>query len=152
MIILHFAQKYFNQAIEDLNRLCSHDQIIDKSLLKTLNMYNFSKLKPFIGQGVQALDDKYEEILQTKEENVKYFRMSFFTNEILKLIKEAKDLGISLASFEKKKSIQSRLNTLDNEFPEMSSDPNRADLVAALSKIKTLRPEPSKVFKKKFKK
>ena len=71
---------------------------------------------------------------------------------ILKLLKEAKDLGISLASFEKKKSIQSRLNTLDNEFPEMSSDPNRADLVAALSKIKTLRPEPSKVFKKKFKK
>lgn len=151
-LLMHFAQKYFNQAIEDLNKLCSPDQVIDKSLLKTLNMYNFSKLKPFIGQGVQALDDKYEEILQTKEENVKYFRTTFFQTEILKLLKEAKDLGNSLASFEKKKSIQSRLNTLDNEFPEMSSDPNRADLVTALSKIKTLKPEPSKVFKNKFKK
>ena len=98
------------------------------------------------------VDDKYEEILQTKEENVKYFRTTFFQSEALKLIKEARDLGNSMVSFEKKKSIQSRLNTLNNEFPEMSSDPNRADLIAALSKIKTLKPEPSKVFKNKFKK
>ena len=151
-LLLQFAQKYFNKAIEDLNKLCLEDQVIDKSLLKTLNMYNFSKLKPFIGQGIQVLDDKYEEILLTKEENVKYFRTSYFQSEVLKLLKDAKGLENVLVSFEQKKSIQSRLNTLDNEFPEMSTDPNRAELVAVLGKIKTTRPKSAQSFKNKFKK
>ena len=151
-LLLQFAQKYFNKAIEDLNKLCLEDQVIDKSLLKTLNMYNFSKLKPFIGQGIHVLDDKYEEILLTKEENVKYFRTSYFQSEVLKLLKDAKGLENVLVSFEQKKSIQSRLNTLDNEFPEMSTDPNRAELVAVLGKIKTTRPKSAQSFKNKFKK
>lgn len=149
-LLLQFAQKYFNMAIEDLNKL--KDQVIDKSLLKTLNMYNFSKLKPFIGQGIQVLDDKYEEILLTKEENVKYFRTSYFQSEVLKLLKDAKGLENVLVSFEQKKSIQSRLNTLDNEFPEMNTDPNRAELVAELGRIKTTRSKSAKSFKNKFKK
>ena len=115
-------------------------------------MYNFSKLKPFIGQGIQVLDDKYEEILLTKEENVKYFRTSYFQSEVLKLLKDAKGLENVLVSFEQKKSIQSRLNTLDNEFPEMNTDPNRAELVAELGRIKTTRSKSAKSFKNKFKK
>ncbi len=150
-LLLQFAQKYFNKAIEDLNKLCSECQVIDKSLLKTLNMYNFSKLKPFLGQGIQVLDDKYEEILLAKEENVKSFRTFYFQAEILKLLKEAKGLEYALVSFEQKKSIQSRLNTLDDEFPEMNTDPNRAELVLVLGKIKTPNPKPAKSFKNKFK-
>ena len=88
----------------------------------------------------------------TKEENIKYFRMSYFQSEVLKLLKDAKGLENVLVSFEQKKSIQSRLNTLDNEFPEMSTDPNRAELVAVLGKIKTTRPKSAQSFKNKFKK
>lgn len=150
-LLLQFAQKYFNKAIDDLNKLCSEYQEIDKSLLRTLNMYNFSKLKPFLGQGIQTLDDKYEEILLTKEENVKYFRTSYFHTEVLKLLQEAKGLGNALVSFEQKKSVQNKLNTLDNEFPEMNTDPNRTELIAVLSNIKTLKPKTAKSFKNKFK-
>lgn len=143
-LLLQFAEKYFNKAIEDLNKLCSEYQVIDKSLLKTINMYKFGKLKPFLRKGIQILDDKYDEILRKKEENIKYFRTSFFQAEIIKLLKETRGLGNAFVTFEQKKSIQSRLNTLDNEFPEMNSDPNRIDLLDALAKIRTMKSTPKK--------
>ncbi|MBR3871832.1 MAG: hypothetical protein IKJ22_03760 [Paludibacteraceae bacterium] len=151
-LLLIFAEKYFNVAKEDINKLCSQDKIIDKSFLKTLNMYNFSKLKPFIGQGIQLLDDKYEDIMLTKQENIKNSRIYYYKTEISKLLDDAKNIGNMSVSFEQKKSIQSRLNILDNEFPEMKTNQNRAELLEIISKIKTIGPKPIKSYKKIYKK
>jgi hypothetical protein len=149
-LLSQFAIKYFNNAIEELNRF--KDKTIDKSLLKTLNMYNFSKLKPFIGRGIQVLDEKYEELMLTKEENLKSLRLFYFQAEVVKLLNEAKALGNNLVSFERKKSIQSRLNTLDKEFPEMNIEKSRKELVTLLSKIQTIGQNTTKYSKNKFRK
>ncbi|MBQ9752799.1 MAG: hypothetical protein IJV81_08255 [Paludibacteraceae bacterium] len=153
-LLKHFAQKYFNQTIEEFNQICNPSQPVDRAFLKVLNLYSFSKLKPFLGHGIMGLDDKYDEIIESKEEHLKYFRDQFYQSEIQKLHEDAEKLDNSLASYDKKKSIQSRLNVLDNEFPEKSSHQSRLDVIAMLSKMRTIKPETfktNKFNKKKYK-
>ena len=145
---------YFNQTIEEFNQICNPSQPVDRAFLKVLNLYSFSKLKPFLGHGIMGLDDKYDEIIESKEEHLKYFRDQFYQSEIQKLHEDAEKLDNSLASYDKKKSIQSRLNVLDNEFPEKSSHQLRLDIIAMLSKMRTIKPETfktNKFNKKKYK-
>ena len=109
-------------------------------------------MKPFVGKGEPKLDEKYQELISTKEENIKLLRQSYYDKEITLLLQETKELALNLSvSYENKKALQGRLNTLDNEFPEMMEDSKRYEVVSILSKIRTARPEQTKNIKSKFK-
>lgn len=149
-ILMKFAEKYFNQTFEKLNDLCN--QPLDKSVLKSLNLFSFNKLKPFIGKGEPILDEKYQELISTKEKNIKLLRQSYYDKEITLLLQETKELALNLSvSYENKRALQGRLNTLDNEFPEMMETLQRQEVISILSKIRTSNPDRTKNIKSKFK-
>lgn len=151
-LLMKFAGKYINQAVEKLNEICKRP--VDKTLLKTLNLLSFNKIKPFVGKGEPIIDSKYQELLDTKEENIKLFRKKFFDQEIVVLLEEAKSLNrYPVVPYEQKRSIQGRLNSLDNEFPEMGNSSLRKEVVSILSKMKsTPRIDSANKFKHKIKK
>jgi hypothetical protein len=118
-IFTRFGAKYLNKAINDLNDLRTNaPENIDKAFLQKVKASDYGKLKPFINQGIDVFDEKYQELQVEKEKSLRVYRELYVHSEVKNYKEEALELSKQTISFEKKRSIQSRLNILLNEFSE----------------------------------
>jgi hypothetical protein len=120
-IFTKFGVKYLNRAVDEFNALSTNaPESIDKTFLQRVKSSDYGKLKPFINQGIDVFDEKYQQLQDTKEENLQMYREQYIKSEIKNYKKEALELSKQTIPLDKKRNIQGRLNTLLNEFPEFS--------------------------------
>lgn len=137
-VIRQFGLKYANKAIEDFNALCQNPpEKIDRSYLQKLRTVDYSKLKPFIKQGIEQFDTAYKALEENKLENLNYYRKQFFESKIEDYRKQAEELSKQSISPDRKKSLESEFEKLRNEFMDflelqMSSAKEVAEMLSAL--------------------
>jgi hypothetical protein len=120
-IFTKFGVKYLNRAIDDFNALSTNvPESIDKAFLQKVKSSDYGKLKPFINQGIDVFNEKYQQLQDAKEDNLQMYREQYVKNEIRNYKKEALELSKQSIALDKKRNIQGRLNTLLNEFSEFS--------------------------------
>jgi uncharacterized protein (UPF0297 family) len=120
-IFTQFSIKYLNKAVEDFNSLNTNvPKIIDKAFLQKVKTSDYGKLKPFINQGIDAFDKKYQQLQDTKEYKLRLYREQYVQSEAKSYKKEVLELSKQTIPSEKKKNIQGKLNILLNEFPEFN--------------------------------
>jgi hypothetical protein len=118
-IFTKFGVKYLNRAVDEFNALNTNvPASIDKAFLQKIKSSDYGKLKPFINQGIDVFDEKYQRLQDTKEENLQMYREQYVKSEIKNYKKEALELSKQTIALDKKRNIQGRLNTLLNEFSE----------------------------------
>lgn len=137
-VIRQFGLKYANKAIEDFNSLCQNPPAkIDRSYLQKLKTVDYSKLKPFINQGIEQFDTAYDELEEYKLENLNYYRKKYFEGKIADYRKQAEELSKQSISPDRKKSLESEFEKLRDEFMDflelqMSSAKEVAEMLASL--------------------
>lgn len=147
-IFTQFGVKYLNHAVEDFNALCINPpEIIDKAFLQKVKNSDYGKLKPFINQGIDVFDEKYQQLQDAKEDNLQIYREQYIKGEIKNYKKEALELSKQPISFDKKRNIQGRLNTLLNEFPECSELVEMQEVIRLISDLKVFNFDKNKPFK-----
>jgi hypothetical protein len=120
-IFTQFGVKYLNKAVEDFNALSTNvPQNIDKAFLQKVKSSDYGKLKPFINQGIDVFDEKYQQLQGAKEDNLRMYREQYVKNEVKNYKAEALELSKQTIALDKKRNIQGKLNTLLNEFSEFS--------------------------------
>jgi hypothetical protein len=120
-IFTQFSVKYLNRAVEDFNALSANPPgNIDKAFLQKVKNSDYGKLKPFINQGIDVFDEKYQQLQDAKEDNLQMYREQYVKSEIKNYKKEVLELSKQTIALDKKRNIQGRLNTLLNEFSEFS--------------------------------
>jgi hypothetical protein len=120
-IFTQFGVKYLNKAVDDFNTLSTNvPQTIDKAFLQKVKSSDYGKLKPFINQGIDLFDEKYQQLQDAKEDNLRKYRELYVKGEVNNYKKEALELSKQTIPLDKKRNIQGRLNTLLNEFSEFS--------------------------------
>ena len=122
---------------------------IDKAFLQKLKAMNFNKLKPFIDKGFKQFDDNYLNLLEAKENNLKVFREKYLAQELERMKKELGKMT-QIVTVEKKRSYQSALNMLINEFPEIDSMPDKDEVLVLIDRLQT--PKYSRISKGKKRK
>ena len=150
-----FGAKYLNKAINDLNDLRTNvPENIDKAFLQKVKASDYGKLKPFINQGISVFDEKYQELQDEKENSLRVYRELYVQSEIKNYKKEALELSKKTIPFERKRSIQSRLNILLNEFPEYSELDEIKEVLGLIRDLKTFdfgKNKPNKMSNNKLK-
>lgn len=137
-VIRQFGLKYANKAIEDFNSFCQNPPAkIDRSYLQKLKTVDYSKLKPFINQGIEQFDTAYDELEEYKLENLNYYRKKYFEGKIADYRKQAEELSKQSISPDRKKSLESEFEKLRDEFMDflelqMSSAKEVAEMLASL--------------------
>lgn len=137
-VIRQFGLKYANKAIEDFNALCQNPPAkIDRSYLQKLKTVDYSKLKPFINQGIEQFDTAYDALEENKLENLNYYRKKYFEAKIADYKKQAEELSKQSISPDRKKSLESEFEKLRDEFMDflelqMSSAKEVAEMLASL--------------------
>lgn len=137
-VIRQFGLKYANKAIEDFNALCQNPpEKIDRSYLQKLKTVDYSKLKPFINQGIEQFDTAYDALEENKLENLNYYRKKFFEGKIADYRKQAEELSKQSISPDRKKSLESEFEKLRDEFMDflelqMSGAKEVAEMLAGL--------------------
>jgi hypothetical protein len=137
-VIRQFGLKYANKAIEDFNALCQNPpEKIDRSYLQKLKTVDYSKLKPFINQGIEQFDTAYDALEENKLENLNYYRKKFFEGKITDYRKQAEELSKQSISPDRKKSLESEFEKLRDEFMDfleiqMSGAKEVAEMLAGL--------------------
>ncbi|MDR1984562.1 MAG: hypothetical protein LBQ28_07055 [Prevotellaceae bacterium] len=120
-IFTQFGVKYLNKAVDDFKTLSTNvPQTIDKAFLQKVKASDYVKLKPFINQGIDVFDEKYQQLQDAKEDNLRMYREQYVKGEIKNYKAEALELSKQTISLDKKRNIQGRLNTVLNEFSEFS--------------------------------
>ena len=140
-IMLEFGQKYLNISIDILNFMCKHIPTkIDHTFLNKLKSIDYGKLKPFINLGIDDFDEKYKELQETKNGNLKIYQevyykneINYFKNELLKLPKQAFLIN-------KKREIWNRFISLQSEFPEYSNSEETKNIETQIRKLKITDP------------
>lgn len=154
-IFTRFGAKYLNKAINDLNDLRTKaPENIDKAFLQKVKASDYGKLKPFINQGISVFDEKYQELQDEKEKSLRVYRELYVQSEIKNYKKEALELSKKTIPFERKRSIQSRLNILLNEFPEYSELDEIKEVLGLIRDLKTFdfgKNKPNKMSNNKLK-
>ncbi len=154
-IFTRFGAKYLNKAINDLNDLRTNaPENIDKAFLQKVKASDYGKLKPFINQGISVFDEKYQELQDEKENSLRVYRELYVQSEIKNYKKEALELSKKTIPFERKRSIQSRLNILLNEFPEYSELDEIKEVLGLIRDLKTFdfgKNKPNKMSNNKLK-
>jgi len=136
-IFTQFGVKYLNRAVEDFNTLNTNvPQNIDKAFLQKVKSSDYGKLKPFINQGIDVFDEKYQQLQDTKEEFLRTYREQYVQNELKTYKKEALELSKQTIPLDKKRNIQGRLNILLNEFSEFSELTELQEVLQLISKLK----------------
>lgn len=118
-IFSKFGENYLNKSFDELNELCQSGGTVDKNFLQKIKGANYGKLKVFLNKGYDTFDNKYAEIEQVREKKLNHFKQIYYANLLSQLKKEitaAKDKNLPV---EQKKSLQSRLNTIANEFADI---------------------------------
>lgn len=137
-IFTRFGVKYLNKAVDDFNSLNTNvPENIDKAFLKKVEASDYGKLKPFINQGIDIFDEKYQQLQDAKEDNLRMYREKYVKNEIKIYKKEASELSQQTIPFEKKRSIQSRLNILLDDFSEYSDLDEIKEVTELIRNLKT---------------
>ncbi len=137
-VIRQFGLKYANKAIEDFNTLCQNPPAkIDRPYLQKLKTVDYSKLKPFINQGIEQFDTAYDALEENKLENLNYYRKKYFEGKIADYKKQAEELSKQSISPDRKKSLESEFEKLRDEFMDflelqMSSAKEVAEILASL--------------------
>jgi len=137
-VIRQFGLKYANKAIEDFNALCQNPPAkIDRSYLQKLKTVDYSKLKPFINQGIEQFDTAYDGLEENKLENLNYYRKKYFEGKIADYRKQAEELSKQSISPDRKKSLENEFEKLRDEFMDflelqMSSAKEVAEMLASL--------------------
>jgi hypothetical protein len=137
-LIRQFGLKYANKAIEDFNSLCQNPpEKIDRSYLQKLKTVDYSKLKPFINQGIEQFDTAYDALEENKLENLNYYRKKYFEGKIADFKKQAEELSKQSISSDRRKSLVSEFEKLRDEFMDflelqMSSAKEVAEMLASL--------------------
>lgn len=137
-VIRQFGLKYANKAIEDFNTLCQNPPTkIDRPYLQKLKTVDYSKLKPFINQGIEQFDTAYDALEENKLENLNYYRKKYFEGKIADYKKQAEELSKQSISPDRKKSLESEFEKLRDEFMDflelqMSSAKEVAEMLASL--------------------
>ncbi len=154
-IFTQFGAKYLNKAINDLNDLRTNaPENIDKAFLQKVKAVDYGKLKPFINQGICVFDEKYKELQDEKEKSLRVYRELYVQSEVENYKKEALELSKKTIPFEKKRSIQSRLNILLNEFSEYSELDEIKEVLEFIRNLKTFdfgKNKPNKMSNNKLK-
>jgi len=147
-IFTKFGVKYLNHAVEDFNTLCINPpEIIDKAFLQKVKNSDYGKLKPFINQGIDVFDEKYQQLQDAKEDNLQMYREQYIKGEIKNYKKEALELSKQSISLDKKRNIQGRLNTLLNEFSEFGELVEIQEVIRLISDLKVFNFDKNKPFK-----
>jgi len=147
-IFTQFGVKYLNHAVEDFNALCINPpEIIDKAFLQKVKNSDYGKLKPFINQGIDVFDEKYQQLQDAKEDNLQMYREQYIKGEIKNYKKEALELSKQSISLDKKRNIQGRLNTLLNEFSEFGELVEIQEVIRLISDLKVFNFDKNKPFK-----
>ena len=116
-VIRQFGLKYANKAIEDFNMLCQNPpEKIDRQYLQKLKSADYSKLKPFIHQGIEQFDAAYDTLEVNKVDNLNYYRKIFFESKIEDYKKQAIELSTQSISPERKKKMETEFEKLRDEF------------------------------------
>jgi hypothetical protein len=137
-VIRQFGLKYANKAIEDFNTLCQKPpEKIDRAYLQKLKIADYSKLKPFINQGIEQFDTAYDALEENKLENLNYYRKKYFEVKIADYRKQAEELSKQSISPDRKKSLQSEFEKLRDEFMDflelqMSSAKEVTEMLSSL--------------------
>ena len=137
-VIRLFGLKYANKAIEDFNTLCQNPpEKIDRAYLQKLKTVDYSKLKPFINQGIEQFDIAYDALEENKLENLNYYRKKFFELKIVDYRKQAEELSRQSISPDRKKSLEGEFEKLRDEFMDflelqMSNAKEVAEMLANL--------------------
>ncbi|NMD00958.1 MAG: hypothetical protein GYA62_14735, partial [Bacteroidales bacterium] len=147
-IFKQFGVKYLNRAVEDFNTLIKNPpERIDKAFLQKIKSSDYGKLKPFINQGIDVFDEKYQQLQDAKEYNLHYYREQYVKIEIENYKKEILEISKKPIALDKKRSIQGRLNTLHNEFSEFSELVEVKELSRMITELKIINFDKSKPFK-----
>ena len=116
-VIRQFGLKYANKAIEGFNMLCQNPpEKIDRQYLQKLKSVDYSKLKPFIHQGIEQFDAAYDTLEVNKVDNLNYYRKIFFESKIEDYKKQAIEFSKQSISPERKKKIEDEFEKLRDEF------------------------------------
>lgn len=154
-LFTQFGAKYLNKAINDLNDLRANAPgSIDKAFLQKVKASDYGKLKPFINQGIDVFDEKYQELQNEKENNLRVYRELYVQSEIKTYKKEILELSKQTIPFEKKRDIQSRLNVLLNEFSDYSELDEIKEVAELIRNLKTFdfgKNKPNKMYNNKLK-
>ena len=146
-ILAQFGSKYIEMETKKFQRLCMEVPTkIDKAFLQKVKAMNFNKLKPFIDKGFERFDDNYKNLLEARENNLKVFREKFLNQELDRMKKELSKIT-QIVTVEKKRSYQSALNMLINEFPEIDSILAKDEVLILIDRLQT--PKYSKISKGK---
>ncbi len=116
-LIRQFGLKYANKAIEDFNVLCQNPpEKIERPYLQKLKTVDYSKLKPFINQGIEQFDTAYNALEEYKLENLNFYRKKYFEDRIAYYKKQAEELSKQSISPDRKKSLEREFENLRDEF------------------------------------
>lgn len=151
-IFLKFGEKYLNDTVDSLNELCQSKAPIDKDFLQKIKGANYGKIKVFLNKGYGVFDDKFAEIEQTKENNLNHFKKIYYTEQLEKIKADLTDVKDKTIPFERRKSFQSRLNILTNEYPVISQTEEYSSVEEMLKNIKVFEASNYKQKKGQFKK
>lgn len=135
-IFSKFGENYLNKSVVELNELCQSGGTVDENFLQKIKGANYGKLKVFLNKGYDIFDNKYAEIEQVREENLNHFKQIYYANLLSQLKKEitaAKDKNLPV---EQKKSLQSRLNTIADEFADIVQTEEFSNTKAMLDGLK----------------
>lgn len=135
-IFLKFGEKYLNDTVDSLNELCQSKAPINKDFLQKIKGANYGKIKVFLNKGYGVFDDKFAEIEQTKEDNLNHFKKIYYTEQLEKVKADMTDVKDKTIPFEKRKSFQSQLNILTNEYPDISRTEEFSSVEEMLNNIK----------------
>ena len=133
---MKFGEKYLNDTIYSLNKLCQSKAPIDKDFLQKIEGANYGKIKVFLNKDYGVFDDKFAEIEQTKEDNLNHFKKIYYTEQLEKVKADLTDVKDKTIPFEKRKSFQSQLNILTNEYPDISRTEEFSSVEEMLNNIK----------------
>jgi hypothetical protein len=136
-LLTQFGVKYLSLATEEFNALItSAPEGIDKSFLQKVKGSDYGKLKPFINQGMDVFDKKFEQLQNSRADNLKMYRKQYIYSEINSFRKEAIELSIQPISLDKKGSIQNRFSSLLNEFSEFNELAELQEVSNIISNLK----------------
>lgn len=131
-----FGDKYLNRTKSAFEKFQKDDIIVTRDILKELKSVNIDKLNPFISRISEDFDKDYNELLKLKEDLLQQLKADYFQQQLNELTSKVNILASDKnLSFEKKKDVQGKLNTLKNEYPDYLDE-----MIELQKKIDSLKP------------
>lgn len=115
-----FGLKYVNKTIDEFNEIClNKPDVVDRAFLQKLKTIDYLKLKPFINKNIENFDNALNELEETKQENINYYRKIFFDTEFEKYKLNIEKLSKEVISLDKKATIQKEVEKFKEEFQDI---------------------------------